>query len=131
MHEMAIVTQLHNQVIRAIRQQPQPGSHVECPESIGSRTTVCIQVGQLEHLDHLVMTTVWQAVTADTFLAGSQLDITSLPLLVTCRHCCRDYAPEDQAILMCPYCEHIDPDVKQGTGVVLNRIFIDEPVRRV
>ncbi|NOG53775.1 MAG: hydrogenase maturation nickel metallochaperone HypA [Planctomycetes bacterium] len=127
MHEAAIISQLHDQVVTSIRAR-MPDEGQEDPEPIGRLTTVHIRVGELEHLDDEVMNTVWKAYTMDTFLHGADLEIMTIPLSVACRQCAHEYVPEDPAILLCPQCHHIDPDVKQGTGIILHSIVIDEPV---
>ena len=112
MHEAAITQALIDQVRQAI------------PE--GATLATCrIDVGELEHLDTLVMDTMWRAMTADTPLDGADLVIQHVPVRVRCGGCGAEFHPEDHAILICPRCHAVSPELLAGTGVLLRSLDVD------
>lgn len=95
----------------------------------GSRLELCrIEVGELEHLDGPVMDTIWRAMIEGTPLEGATLRIERVALRVRCKACGREHAPEDKAILLCPACGEVRPEVLAGSGITLRSIEIEEPV---
>jgi hydrogenase nickel incorporation protein HypA/HybF len=86
---------------------------------------VHVEIGDLEHLDALVLDAAWRGLTADTPFAGSSLNIERTPIRVRCRACSTEYVPEDPAIMVCPTCGAARPTVLQGSGVLINRIEIE------
>jgi len=114
MHEISIMQALLEQV-RALK-----------PDGALLRE-VHLEVGELEHLDGEVMQTGWTVLTSGSELAGAVLSITRVPVRVRCRVCGQEYEPEDVAVLLCPNCEAVQPEVLEGTGVLLRRMAIDEP----
>jgi hydrogenase nickel incorporation protein HypA/HybF len=113
MHEAAITEALVEQVREFL-----PAS--------ATLTGVRIEVGELEHLDPVVMRTVWEVATAGTELEGAALTIERVPLSVRCRRCGTEHAPEDPAILLCPDCGAVAPEVLRGSGVVLRSLEVEE-----
>ena len=113
MHETAIVMALLEQV-RAF-----------LPEACVLEK-VFVEVGALEHLEPEVLATVWSAFTCDTRCEGSTLVVERVPLSVRCRRCGREYDPEDIAILLCPWCGAVAPEVLRGAGVVLRSLEVEE-----
>ncbi len=89
---------------------------------------VRIEVGQLEHLDRVVMETVWTALTENTDLAVAELHIEYTQMRIRCKACGNEYTPEDVVYLVCPACEAVQPEVLQGTGILLRSLTVDEPV---
>jgi hydrogenase nickel incorporation protein HypA/HybF len=87
---------------------------------------VKIEVGRLEHLDSGVMTTLWEALTMDTRLAGSRLSATSVPVRVRCRECGTEHEPEDPAVLVCHACGAVRPEILDGTGVLLRSLEVEQ-----
>ena len=114
MHEAAITQALIEQVRGAI------------PE--GATLQSCrIEVGGLEHLDPDVMETMWRASIADTALQGAQLVIDRVPVRVRCGGCAREFEPDDHAILMCPGCGSVRPELLTGAGVLLRSLEVETP----
>lgn len=112
MHEAAITSALLEQVAAAM---PDAGQL--------SRCTVIL--GALEHLDPVVMQTIWRASTMGTRLDGAELDIIRAPLRVRCRACESSYEPEDHAIMLCPACGRVLPEVLEGAGVILKSLEVE------
>lgn len=112
MHEAAITSALLEQVAAAM---PPTGHLARCT----------VAVGRLEHLDPLVMQTIWRASTIDTRFDGAQLTILHTPLRVRCRACNHTYQPEDHAIMLCPACGRVLPEVLEGAGVILKSLEVE------
>lgn len=89
-------------------------------------TRVGIEVGELEHLDDSVMQTVWAAMAAETVFAQATLEIVRTPVVLVCRSCQREYAPDADALYRCPQCHAALPEVRRGSGVTLARIEMDD-----
>lgn len=114
MHEAAITDALVEQVRRAM------------PEG-GRLLSLRVELGELEHLDPVVMNTLWQAATADSPLHGAALEIERLALRVRCGSCALEFAPEDHAILICPGCGATRPEILTGVGIVLRSLEVEQP----
>lgn len=91
---------------------------------------VRIDVGALEHIDDDVLQAAWDGMTEDTPLASSTLEVTRIPLLVRCGACGTEHEPEDVAVLICPRCHAVRPQVLQGSGVLLRGLEVDQPIDR-
>lgn len=113
MHELAIVQSLLEQV-RSFMPEEAVLSEIR------------LEVGGLEHLDGEVMRTVFAAITEGSELQGAALSIRRIPVRVRCRSCGHEYEPEDVAILLCPECGLVQPEILQGTGVLLKSLEIDQ-----
>jgi hydrogenase nickel incorporation protein HypA/HybF len=87
---------------------------------------VHVEIGELEHLDGEVMRTVWAALLLDAGLDGAALRIDRVPLRVRCGACGTEYRPEDPAILLCPDCGAVRPEVLEGSGVLLRSLEVTE-----
>ena len=90
-------------------------------------TSVCIEVGRLEHLDADVMQTAWTVMTEALDVAGAILTIKPVPLRVRCRACEHEYEPEEPAYMACPSCGKVQPEVLAGAGVLLRSLEVDQP----
>ena len=113
MHEVAITSALVEQVRSFL---PEGGTLIE----------VRVEVGKLEHLDPGVMETIWAMSSEDTDLAGAALTIYSVPLLVRCESCMKEWHPEDPALLVCPQCGAARPKILEGSGVLLRSLEVEE-----
>lgn len=113
MHEMAIVQSLLEQVRSFMPDQ-------------AVLNEIHLEVGDLEHLDGDVMRTALAALTDGSELQGAALHIRRIPIRVRCRSCGHEYEPEDAAVLLCPECGLVQPEILQGTGVLLKSLEIDQ-----
>lgn len=117
MHEMSIATALLEQVEAVM------------PEN-SRLAEVRIEVGALEHLDSEVMRLAWQSLTADAPpLAGSMLEIRRVSLRIRCRNCGCIYEPEDIYGMICPQCAAAQPEILQGSGIVLIGLSVDQEIQ--
>jgi hydrogenase nickel incorporation protein HypA/HybF len=113
MHEAAITQALIEQVESSLPR--------------GTRLVGCrVRVGELEHLEGGVMDAIWQASIRGTGLEGARLEIEREPLRVRCGGCGDEFTPEDKAILLCPACGAVRPEVLSGTGVTLRSLEVEE-----
>lgn len=113
MHEAAITAALLEQVRGIV------------PD--GSRLLWCrVEVGDLEHLDETVLATLWRAMIEGTPLRGASLEIERIPLQVRCGACGLAYEPQDKAVLLCPACGSVRPEILEGVGVVLRSLEVEE-----
>jgi hydrogenase nickel incorporation protein HypA/HybF len=113
MHEMSIVQSLLEQVRSFMPEQ-------------AVLKDVHLEVGGLEHLDGDVMQTVFTALTEGSELGGAALRIVRIPVRIRCRACGHEYEPEDAAVLLCPECGVVQPEILQGTGVLLRSLEIED-----
>ena len=88
---------------------------------------VFIEIGHLEHLDDEIMQAAWTARSFGTRLADSELLVTRVAVRIRCKACSREYEPEDMAMLLCPHCDAVQPEIMQGTGVLLKSLEVDQP----
>lgn len=114
MHEASIIEALAEQILRVM------------PEG-GRLVLATVEVGELEHLDPGVMTALWEAVTAGSPLGGATLEIERVPVRVRCGACAVEFAPEDRAVLICPACGAVRPEILAGVGIVLRSLEVEEP----
>ncbi len=93
----------------------------------GMRLALCrLEVGELEHLDPEVMSQMWRAMTDGTEMEGAALEIERVALRVRCGSCAEAFEPEDRAVLRCPHCGSVRPEILEGTGVVLKSLEVEE-----
>lgn len=86
-----------------------------------------LQVGRLEHVEASPLHLHWTALTTDTDLAGAELVIERVPLIVRCGSCAHEHEPDEPACLICPSCGAARPEIVRGAGLVLRRLEADEP----
>jgi hydrogenase nickel incorporation protein HypA/HybF len=109
MHELSMVQSLLEQVRSFM------------PDGAALRE-IRLEVGGLEHLDGQVMQSAFDALTQ-----GATLRITRIPVRLRCGSCRQEYEPEDAAVLLCPHCGAVRPEILQGTGVLLRSLEVDQP----
>ena len=92
MHEMAIATDLYDQVIGIVQSQgPMTVQEIE------------IEIGALQLVVPEAIQMAWEAIREDTPLAGAVLRITEVKPSARCRQCGRVFEPEI-AYYRCPDC---------------------------
>ncbi len=88
-------------------------------------TAAHVEVGEYEHIDEAALRFFWDALTEETPYSGSALHVRWRPVRVRCGGCGHRYVPEDKAILVCPACGAVRPDVVEGKGIYLSRLEIE------
>ena len=116
MHEMSIVEAL----LVAVRQElsAHPGARVQ---------TVRIRVGALRLVVPEMMQTCFAAATRDTDLAGTSLEIESLPAIARCADCRVEF-PVEEDWFQCPHCQTTSAELLTGRELDLMSIELVEPV---
>jgi hydrogenase nickel incorporation protein HypA/HybF len=114
MHEMSIASALLEQVELSL---PEEGRLVE----------VRIAVGALEHLDSEVMRLAWESLVFERpRLSSSALKVNHVSLRIRCRKCGHVHEPEDIYGMLCPLCASAQPEILQGSGIVLTGLSVDQ-----
>ena len=126
MHEFSMVHSLAD----TIREHTPPGSRLVSAQ---------VAVGELEHLDHVLLQTAWAAVMAevswvglpgdephDTLSTAPTLELSQDPIRVRCQTCSNEYWPPDPSWMVCPDCGHARPQVLSGTGLTLLSLSFDQ-----
>ncbi len=114
MHEMSIASALLEQVELSL-----PGE--------GRLVEVRIAVGALEHLDSEVMRLAWESLVFERpRVSSSVLRVNHVSLRIRCRKCGHVYEPEDIYGTLCPQCASAQPEILQGSGIVLTGLSVDQ-----
>jgi len=74
---------------------------------------VGLRIGVLTNVDPEALCFGYETIVVDTPLAGSTLEIESLPVKAICRKCGHSFEAHD-FIFICPNCESGDNEVTQG-----------------
>ena len=74
---------------------------------------VGLRIGALTNVDPEALRFGYETMVVDTPLAGSTLEIESLPVKAICRKCGHSFEAHD-FIFICPNCESGDNEVTQG-----------------
>jgi len=82
MHELSIAEAL----VQQVRRHAPPGAKVK---------QVKLRIGPLRGIEEQAMHWAWSAATADSELAGSQLEMEMLPWPLHCNACNRNWAGKD------------------------------------
>jgi len=113
MHELSIA--------QALREQVEP----LIPRN-GILQEVWLQIGQLEHIEDDTIKLAWQSTVMDHPTMGqSKLMIEHVSLLIHCKACDANYNPEEPANLFCPHCNMAQPEVLEGSGIILRTLIAD------
>ncbi|MEO6702378.1 MAG: hydrogenase maturation nickel metallochaperone HypA [Jatrophihabitantaceae bacterium] len=87
-----------------------------------SVTTVHLQIGQLRQIVPDTLRYCWTLVTEQTALAGSELEIDSVPLTINCRDCGANTTVEGYPILLCQACESASVAITTGEEFLLTSL---------
>lgn len=93
----------------------------------GRRVSVVhLQVGQLRQVVPDTLRYCWSMFSADTVLAGSELEIDSVPVSVRCLDCELDTTLTDQLLLLCSHCGNSNVAVRAGEEFMLTALDLAE-----
>lgn len=112
MHELSLCGSIFDAVDRAAAGRPVSVIH--------------LQVGQLRQIVPDTLRYCWSLVVEDTALAGSELEIDSVPVTLRCLDCDRDTALTDQLLLLCRHCENSNVAVTTGEEFMLTALDLAE-----
>jgi hydrogenase nickel incorporation protein HypA/HybF len=112
MHELSICGSIADIVTRRAEGRPVEIIHV--------------RVGQLRQVVPDTLVFCWSVVSADTTLAGSRIDVETVPARVTCRGCGSTNDIGDFPILLCPSCEGADAELIAGEEFLVTALDLAE-----
>jgi hydrogenase nickel incorporation protein HypA/HybF len=113
MHELAIAEQIRESVAAAAAAYP--GNRV---------TSVKLSVGQLRAIEPDTMQLCWQAVTQDSCMSGSVIEIEEVVAMGRCRSCREQFEAED-LVFVCPVCGNADVETLCGKELLVDRINLE------
>ena len=87
--------------------------------------TVHIRIGELTAVIPESLTFAYQAITTDTPLSESKLEIESLPIRAQCKSCSKQFGVEEFEFL-CPHCRSQDIEILQGRELHVEKLELDE-----
>ena len=117
MHEMSIASSL----LEMVKQEMQKNNATKL-------VLVRVKHGRLANLVPEAMYFAWEALTINTDLADSKLELVEVPLVVRCCKCDKEFKPEyEQIILMpCPECgEEFGHKIISGKELYLDRLIVE------
>lgn len=116
MHELSIAYSLVETAVAAARQN-----------NIPRVNTVHLRLGVMSGVVKEALLFGYEIATENTLLAGSQLEIEALPIVVRCPRCERDHTLLGLVPLVCPVCYTPTGQIVQGKEIELGWISYDEP----
>lgn len=115
MHELSIVESVVTTVTEMFA-GPQPGRI----------TSVRLRVGELSGVVEDALQFGWGIVTEGTLLAGSQLEVQRLPVVIYCEPCGKVVELEGVQRFRCPVCGTLSGDIRQGRELEIESLEIEE-----
>jgi len=112
-HEVAIAEGIVESALR----------HLEPLAGHGPVTEVTVRIGALSGVSPDALTFAFEAVTADTPLAGAALRIENVPAVVRCTECGAE-SDVDPLALLCPVCGSPRTEIVRGQELHLIAIEI-------
>ncbi|MDZ7292026.1 MAG: hydrogenase maturation nickel metallochaperone HypA [candidate division KSB1 bacterium] len=102
MHELSIATSIVETVLQEIQRQNLPPVQ-----------TIAVRIGALSSVDPEALRFGYEAITPDTPLANTKLEIEFVPVQAKCRACGQEFAVED-FVFACPLCDSGQIEVMRG-----------------
>ncbi len=115
MHELSIVSSIVDTVTESLAAYP--GARVK---------EVRLRVGALAAVVEDSLRFCYGVATLGTPLAGSDLVVTKLPVVLHCQACGKDGEIESVQSFRCPRCGEPSMDVRQGRELEIEAIEIDD-----
>lgn len=112
MHELSICGSIADIVIRRAGERPV--------------ATIHLRVGRLRQVVPQTLTYCWDLISADTELAGSVLDIESVPATITCRDCGHLTEIGELPLFMCSACSGVQVSVVSGEEFLVTALDLAE-----
>lgn len=83
---------------------------------------VVLRIGGLAAVDPEALRFAFEAVTPGTIAQGAALDIESVPTVVFCSRCAREFEGDHSFIYTCPTCGDLCGEIRRGRELELSRI---------
>ncbi len=87
--------------------------------------SVKVRVGELSGIDPESLDFCFSAITSETRLQGTLLDIERVPLRCSCRSCSNQFVPEEFNFL-CPGCKGTNVEILSGRELQVVEIELEE-----
>lgn len=84
-----------------------------------------LRVGELSGVDPEALRFALETILPGTVAEGAALAIASLPALVFCAQCGRNFTPEDGFLFACPLCGQPSTTIRQGRELDLVRLELN------
>lgn len=117
MHELSIAENLIDLVLGQLAQHGATDDRV---------STVCVRVGVLSSVVPLALQSAFRGAAHGTALAGTRLEIESVPASVWCPDCMTEKLLADPRYLRCPLCGQRTPDLRQGMELEVSSVELME-----
>lgn len=116
MHELSIVQSIVTTVTEALSDRP----HIHIQK-------VRLNVGVLSGIVEDALQFGYEIVTRDTILAGSSLEVITLPIVLYCESCAKLVELDGVQSFRCPDCGRLTGDIRQGRELDIESVeFEDE-----
>ncbi|MBM4176172.1 MAG: hydrogenase maturation nickel metallochaperone HypA [Ignavibacteria bacterium] len=115
MHELSIAQEIVNIV----------NQHISEGETNSVRS-VKVAIGKLSNVLTDSLEFCFEAITANTNLDGTKLEIQSIPLVVFCADCNKNSELED-TIFVCPNCSGFNLKIQSGRELNVLEIELNDP----
>ena len=116
MHELSLAYSLVETAVAAAREH-----------NITQIDAVHMRLGALSGVVKEALLFGYEIATENTLLAGSQLQIELLPVIVLCPHCGKTQTLANPQYLCCPHCEAATAQIIQGKEIEIVSLIYDEP----
>jgi hydrogenase nickel incorporation protein HypA/HybF len=87
-------------------------------------TRINMVLGELSGIDDGCVNFYFDFMSRDTIADGAVLSFTKMPLRLHCRHCQKDFPPQNND-WACPDCRKADVDIVSGRECYLESIEVD------
>lgn len=113
MHEMSIAQSILEIVTDTLEQNP--GSKLK---------KVMVKVGELVAVVPDSLQFCYRAITAETPLEGSELEIEVIPVAASCQDCGKEFKV-DSFFFICPHCEGVNVKVLSGQELQVSELEVE------
>ncbi len=114
MHELAIAESIIKTVLDEAEKR-----------NLGRIKKIAVRVGALTDIVPDALQFGFEAASADTGLAATQLEIKTIPVTGKCKGCGNEFNIEEH-IFMCPVCESFDIEMTSGDELDIEYIEADD-----
>ncbi len=83
--------------------------------------TVVLRLGALSGVDPESLKFGFEAGLAETPLAGTRLDIVTIPVEARCRDCGKEFSVDDY-VFLCPFCESTAVEIVRGQEIQIDHL---------
>jgi len=94
-------------------------------QNLGPVKKIVVRVGALTDVVPDALQFGFEAASADTKLAGTKLEIKTIPVVGKCKSCGKGFEVEEH-IFICPNCESFDIEMTRGDELDIEYIEADE-----